>query len=461
MAYILILILLPLIVQGQQQIFQLVTVEDNQCLQIQEYKGTFVPCKKNSATLSENTVFLTNPDSPGNLKIQIFSTKYCLDREQCHSDTSNLRYFDCGHCGAIHWSIDNNTGAVMEDGTNNCIYRDSSGDAYIHHCTDGFQKFMVSYFGYHFQLKSELYGDCFGGDRFMNCANAPTFYATDLPGYLSIHIYIDPSNCIDREHCHSATSNIRIYNCSHCGAVHWTIDLPIVSEDGQNNCVNRCNVNGTIMEHCSDGYEEFIVVIFPSNVTIAQKLIYDNPVHPSFQFSGIDPKTYFEWDLSRGLRGVRLSRCINHGALEAIMELEFVHNLPYVIPNVQYIVTRIHVYISYSYSASIFDIMERVTEDNDLIIKYRVYYGMIDGSVTNNDGLLSSFVTNLRDVDANAYTPATINQLLHGIRNSAFNNDQYKEMYHIGPNNGYQCMVSGFQWQRYLFTSVLAPAFIR
>ena len=429
--------LFPLIVQGQPQIFQLVTVEDNTCLQIQEFKGTFVPCKVNSTTFTANTVFLVNPGTPGYLSIQIFGTNHCLDREHCHSSTSDLRYSDCDHCGAIHWTINTNNGMVSEDGTNNCIYKDASGDAYIQHCNDGFQKFNVSNIGKHFQLKSTRYGDCLAGDRFMNCATAPSFYTTGLPGYLSIHIYGDPSSCIDREHCHSSTSNIRYYNCSHCGAIHWTINGQMVAEDGFNNCINRYRVNGTIMEHCSNGFEEFNVVIIPNNVRIVEKFLDNNSIQDSSQFPELDLRKYFKWDLSNGLCGVRLSKCANHGVLEPIMELEFVHYLPYIIPNAQYIVTHIHTNVPYSDSTSIFDVMNILVKDNSLITKYYIQYGLTGKSVTNNDGLLSNFIT-FGSVPTTGYTETTITRLLQGIKNGAFNNDHYHESFYVGQNNGCQ-----------------------
>ena len=120
------------------------------------------------------------------------------------------------------------------------------------------------------------------------------------------------------------------------------------------------------------------------------------------------------------------------------MELEFVHYLPYIIPNAQYIVTRINTNIPYSGSTSILDAMNRIVEDNSLITKYYIQYGTTDGSVTNNDGLLSNFVTNFRGTSTTGYTATTTTQLLQGIKNSAYNNDQYHESFYDGQSNGYQ-----------------------
>ena len=431
--------MLPLVVQGQQQqFFQLVAAEYNTCLQIGEFKGTFVQCKTNAATYAENTVFLVNPDRPGKLKIQIFGTNYCLDRKHCHSSTSNLRYSACNHCGAIHWTINTTDGSVSEDGRNNCIYRNSNGDAYIHHCTDGFQKFHVSKLGKEFQLKSVKHGDCLAGDGFLNCAILPTFYTTGLPGYLSIHINDDTSNCIDRQHCHSSTSNIRYYDCTHCGAIHWTINNKMVAEDGFNNCVNRYKVNGTIMKHCSDSFEEFHLVIIPNNVNIVDKFVGSNLVHTSLQFSDLDVEKYFAWDLSNRLHGVRLSKCINHQTQKTVMALEFVHYLPYITPSVQYTVTRVYTSIPYSDSTSILDTMNSIVKDINLITEYYIQYRITDGSFTDNDGLLSNFVTNFRGVSTTHYTATTIDKLLQDIRNNAYNNDQYYESFYVGEKNGHQ-----------------------
>ena len=62
-------------------------------------------------------------DSDGNI---------CLDREHCHSSTSNLRFSECSHCGAINWSIEGYE--VGEDEMKNCINRGCNDEAYISHC---------------------------------------------------------------------------------------------------------------------------------------------------------------------------------------------------------------------------------------------------------------------------------------------------------------------------------------
>ena len=55
----------------------------------------------------------------------------CLDREHCHSGTSNARLSDCDHCGAIHWSYDRDgDNQFKEDGGNNCLQDDGN----IAHC---------------------------------------------------------------------------------------------------------------------------------------------------------------------------------------------------------------------------------------------------------------------------------------------------------------------------------------
>ena len=128
-----------------------------------------------------------------------------------------------GHCGAIHWSI-NTDGSVREDTGKNCIYRDSSGHASVRHCSDGFEKFTRVFLGNRFQLKSAKHGDCVTGAVFANCSSAPTFYACQRTTRFT-------TKCLDRKHCHFSTSNVRIFDCSHCGAIHWSIAYNQVGED--------------------------------------------------------------------------------------------------------------------------------------------------------------------------------------------------------------------------------------
>ena len=82
--------------------------------------------------------------------------------------------------------------------------------------------------------------------------------------------------------------------------------------------------------------------------------------------------------------------------------------------------------------------MNRIVEDNSLITKYYIQYGITDGSVTNNDGLLSNFVVNFRGMSTTGYTATKISELLQSIKNSAYNNDQYHESFYDGQRNGYQ-----------------------
>jgi len=58
----------------------------------------------------------------------------CLDREHCHSSTSNARLSTCDHCGSYHWQLGND-GRLAEDHNANCIQNDGS----IRHCSDSFQ----------------------------------------------------------------------------------------------------------------------------------------------------------------------------------------------------------------------------------------------------------------------------------------------------------------------------------
>ena len=141
---ILLLNIAPLIVQGQVELFQLASVnEANHCLQIQQERGTLVPCQTENAGVSENTVFLMENGEYGHYKIQLFRTGKCLSY---NSTTSNLCLSTCDKHELIHWNIAKIlTGIVyVSEGLDeNCIFKDSSGDISIHHCSDGYEKFKV------------------------------------------------------------------------------------------------------------------------------------------------------------------------------------------------------------------------------------------------------------------------------------------------------------------------------
>ena len=141
---ILLLNMAPLIVQGQGKLFQLGSVnEANQCLQIQQERGTLVPCHTENDGLSENTVFFMENDEHGNYKIQLYRTGKCLGY---NSTTSNLRLSSCEKHELIYWNIAKIlTGIVyVSEGLDeNCLFKDSSGDVSIHHCSDGYEKFKV------------------------------------------------------------------------------------------------------------------------------------------------------------------------------------------------------------------------------------------------------------------------------------------------------------------------------
>lgn len=147
-ARILIASLLFITVQGQQNEFQLVT-NDGLCLQVTKNTGIINACKDSKGNFTLNTVYYLS-GAPGTYSLHIAGALgLCLDREHCHSGSSDLRYSECDHCGAIHWNIVTSNGAVCEDACKNCIYKNSDSTAAIHHCSDGFEQFNKTVIGMH------------------------------------------------------------------------------------------------------------------------------------------------------------------------------------------------------------------------------------------------------------------------------------------------------------------------
>ena len=443
-----VLLLLPLKAQGRspQQFFQLVA-QDKTCLQIWNSQGRFSSCGNTVGSFSPHTIFLLNGGTPGYLNIQLFGTAQCLDREHCHSSTSNLRYSECDHCGAIHWSI-NSDGSVSENSQKNCIYKDSSGNAAVRHCSDGFEKFTRVIIGNRFLLKSLRHGDCLAEDKFENCDSAPTFYTSDLPGNYKIHVFLDSDKCLDREHCHSSTSKVRLYDCTHCGAVHWSIDSSYrVGEDEMKNCVNRGANNAVIMKHCSDGYEKLYFDIIPN------KAMHFLNYFDAAQFRDPNARAYLQWNLSQRIRGAKLFKYVWQG--QATCELEIVHYLPngrfqeahY---SGEYMVTHIHTNIPYQNFLTIEYAVGRIATDISRITQYNIRYGMIDTHwqhFGNFDGLYSQFVTNSRGVPVTGYTSNTIHQLERGLQHETYNWHQYYDSIYPGQNNDPQMHIDLFNGQ--------------
>ena len=132
--------------QGQEGEFQL-TTKDGLCLQVTKNTGIIISCKDKEGNLTANTVYYLS-GAPGTYSLHIAGALgLCLDREHCHSGSSDLRYSECDHCGAIHWNIITDTGAVCEDACKNCIYLTSDMTANIHHCSNGFEPFNKTLIG--------------------------------------------------------------------------------------------------------------------------------------------------------------------------------------------------------------------------------------------------------------------------------------------------------------------------
>lgn len=419
----------PLSVLGQSplQFFQLVS-EDNTCLQMESYYGGFAPCVHSDGGFSPYTVYLLNSYGtvPGVYNVEVFGTGLCLDREHCHSSTSNLRYSDCGHCGAIHWSI-NRDGSVREDSGQNCIYKDSSGQASVHHCFDGFEKFKQVLLGNQFLLKSKRHGDCVAGDKFANCDTAPTFYTTDLPENYKIHSSLASDLCLDREHCHSSTSNVRLYNCTHCGAIHWSIaSTNKVGEDQMQNCVNRDADNATLMKHCTEGYEEIYHSIIPNKPPVPMQSAMVNSNIALTQFPNPNVADYLRSNLSR-IRGAKLFK---QGKDACAIEIVHYLETPFQYGQYrgEYIIAHLNTSIYFDGNLTFKYVMNTIAADSTQVTLYSIRYGMTDDLWKNFgyfDGLYSLFVTNTDGVLVTDYTSATINHLVKGIQAGTYNWDEY------------------------------------
>ena len=61
----------------------------------------------------------------------------------------------------------------------------------------------------------------------------------------------DSGQCLDRQHCHSGSSNARMADCNHYGAAHWGYDGSRLAEDEMKNGIKS---NGGV-GHCSYSYE--------------------------------------------------------------------------------------------------------------------------------------------------------------------------------------------------------------
>ena len=122
--------------------FQLVN-QDGSCLQMARESGIFTLCKNNNGMFTDFTVF-TIAGTPGTYSLHIVGAlSQCIDREHCHSATSNLRYYDCDHCWARHWNIVHTK--VCEDDCKNCIYTNDGTIAAVKHCSDGYEPLTQSF----------------------------------------------------------------------------------------------------------------------------------------------------------------------------------------------------------------------------------------------------------------------------------------------------------------------------
>jgi len=157
---------------------------------------------------------------------------------------------------------------------------DSNNRAAVRLCSDGPPTiFIPFYFGSRLQFVSGRKGDCFNGPVFSPCSQSALYTLTGLPGQYQIHV-AGQTYCVDREHCHFATSNIRFYDCEHCGAIHWNFQGTKLGEDGMANCLVRLIADQTGMVHCSDFHEDMAIFAIPdlsAHKEISEALVnYDN-----------------------------------------------------------------------------------------------------------------------------------------------------------------------------------------
>jgi len=71
----------------------------------------------------------------------------------------------------------------------------------------------------------------------------------------------DTSQCLDRQHCHSSKSNLRMSDCGHCGAGKWTYqesDNSLREGDSFQNCVQDDGSS----RHCKDSHD---IIDWPVN----------------------------------------------------------------------------------------------------------------------------------------------------------------------------------------------------
>jgi len=430
---------LSLLAAPTKQFFQLQAKSNGKCLKLTSTSGTYVSCTDQSST-----IYFLNGDQANNHNIVILGSSQCLDREHCHSSSSNLRYSSCDHCGAIHWDI-RSDGSLREDKGKNCIYTVSSTQAAVRHCSDGFESFNIRLLGDRFLLKSPRHGDCVSGGEFVNCDCAPTYFITGIPRNYNIRVFGSTNTCLDREHCHSSTSNLRFSECSHCGAVHWSIEGSEIGEDSMKNCINRAKSKVAYVRHCSDGHEDLYYEIIPSLSIAEQEL------KTAFTRYFRDPNvnSYLRLDLTRNCRGVKIFRYSRDGTVE----LEVVHFLP---PSstftsgqyfVQYMVTHIHTNIAYTAMYTNEYILERLSTDPSHVTAINIRYGGVGGPNHNSyDGLSSEFLTNSGPGAGvplpQRYHRQTVLAIYRGFTSATNNWNQYYESFYRGINFSPQVHIS-------------------
>jgi len=83
--------------------------------------GNFLTCNSENCEFSQSATQIYKEEGGNDGQSRFTYGTQCLDRESCHSSTSDARLSDCNHCGTYHWKYDQASGKLGEDKMSNCI----------------------------------------------------------------------------------------------------------------------------------------------------------------------------------------------------------------------------------------------------------------------------------------------------------------------------------------------------
>jgi serine/threonine-protein phosphatase 6 regulatory ankyrin repeat subunit B len=105
-------------------------------------------------------------------------------------------------------------------------------------------------------------GQCLAGDKYKRCGLDTLWFVTGKPGSYQIHhrpLSDDEDDvCLSRDQCQQDASDLKLKECTHCGAKKWNIlgDADtgyVLTEDGNKNCLKRVGDKATTIK-CDKGY---------------------------------------------------------------------------------------------------------------------------------------------------------------------------------------------------------------